>query len=935
MPVQAIGYEYRDNSKGWATDFPTILPDDILVVVTTGTPPDFVSISGFGATWSMLGSMRNPHVSYWLGVNPDGISKSFSTIDSSFFNIGSGISIFALRGLSPVVADIWFAADETSAGSNPGPFMLVNEGQALFASSVNHNSPKPDSVPSAFGEGYDSWIRPYGTTPNGYLMIPSTSMQARMGAPVLGQLVLGNSGPLEIHQTGATDTSVSVAWSQGPRVTGYELTIGAQPPVEKQGSFNHTATGLLPGNTYLASLRTYVVTPQADINIPISTISATGSSPGGEHIGLLIDGNNNSKWLVFDSQATVTFGMSGPVSPTGYSITSGGDAPERDPKSWIIEGSNDGVNWFEVDARTNELQWTSRNSPRSYIVANPQSAISYRWRITANQGGSIIQASEFKFSETQPESREYGEPISIEVATSGAPPGLPPVNDDFDNALPVDISFAEDPYVSPVINQTFATTQGLDAGFTNEDGSVTGEPGLAHTEQRSIWWKYQPTESGLATFDTLASLDSPGGSGNDTQMALYQVTHPDNPKRALTMIALDQDSGIGLRSKIVDFPVESGELYYIQVGHYSGTVQTRAVLTVKGPPSLSFSADLVQTGSTGTSIFLSWSDDSASIFDGYEVEIDGYPNHDAGKKFNCEFIGLLPGTIYEVTLRGYRIRNGLKQRSGILDRILAETRIPKRLTWTNKKAQYLHGVHRGVYYPEKGPGVVWNGLISVEEAHVGGDLESLYVDGLKVRNLPSGRNFQASVTAFSTPEGFEASNGDISVLPGLTLTRQMRSRFGMSYRVELGDGLGYKIHLVYNALATPTSRGYRTTNETPSPNNLAWTIDAVPVESYAPRPTAHFILDSTEIDKDPLAAVESLLYGTDTRDPYLPPINQIASIINEWDPQIIIPDTISGVYDLVSGMGDLQEIDVDGVYILLPKGRMQESLIRGLYTVTE
>lgn len=262
----------------------------------------------------------------------------------------------------------------------------------------------------------------------------------------------------------------------------------------------------------------------------------------------------------------------------------------------------------------------------------------------------------------------------------------------------------------------------------------------------------------------------------------------------------------------------------------------------------------------------------------------------------------------------------------------------KRLTWSNKRPPFEIGIDRGVLYPEEGPGVAWNGLLSVDDSYVGGEIEPLYVDGVLYHNLPSGRNYQANLVAYSAPDEFGPCMGEIEAAEGVILTRQPRQRFGLSYRTLVGDGLGYKIHLVYNALATPDSRSHVSLNGSPSPDNLSWVIDAVPVESneYAPRPTAHYILDSTEIGKDQLAAVEGLLYGTVFGRPRLPPIRQIIAITTNWDPKIIVPDYVYGESTLIDGLGDVQEIDVEGVYIPLPDSRLYETgLGPGLYRLME
>lgn len=265
---------------------------------------------------------------------------------------------------------------------------------------------------------------------------------------------------------------------------------------------------------------------------------------------------------------------------------------------------------------------------------------------------------------------------------------------------------------------------------------------------------------------------------------------------------------------------------------------------------------------------------------------------------------------------------------------LVDTPKPSRLVWSGKP-KYETGLDRGVFYSENGRGFVWNGLISVDDAHVGGEVESLYRDGIKYLDLQSGKNYQATLSAYSYPEEFAECNGDSQPVRGLVLTRQPRKRFGFSYRTLLGAGLGYRIHLVYNALATPTGRGHTTLNEQPTPDIRTWQIDATPLLLKQSNPTAHFFIDSTDVSKEQLETIESILYGTDTRYPYLPTPGQLAKLTTDWDPMIIQDDPDTGLSPLVAGTGDLIESDILGLYISLPSGRLYESAIRGLYTLTE
>jgi hypothetical protein len=187
---------------------------------------------------------------------------------------------------------------------------------------------------------------------------------------------------------------------------------------------------------------------------------------------------------------------------------------------------------------------------------------------------------------------------------------------------------------------------------------------------------------------------------------------------------------------------------------------------------------------------------------------------------------------------------------------------------------YESGISKGVIYPDGGsgatPGIAWAGLISVAEQAVGGEVTPFYIDGINHVNVASAKDFQASVTAFSYPPEFESCLGNYPIVPGFLLGNQPKKRFNFAYRTEVSDG--YKLHLVYNVLATPTTRSYATLGESVSPSQLVWTFDATPPSAPVPnrRPSAYYVVDSRICAPDVLVAFESLLYGTDSFDPSFP-----------------------------------------------------------------
>lgn len=207
-----------------------------------------------------------------------------------------------------------------------------------------------------------------------------------------------------------------------------------------------------------------------------------------------------------------------------------------------------------------------------------------------------------------------------------------------------------------------------------------------------------------------------------------------------------------------------------------------------------------------------------------------------------------------------------------------------RLKWDAVgKRFYETGVDRGVLYAPFINGVAWMGLISVSESPTGGDAKPYYLDGIKYINLSTAEEFEATLVSFYYPPEFNVCDGVATVHTGLFATQQKRQSFGFSYRTRLGNDLkgseyGYKIHLVYNALANPASRDNNTMNDEIEPSNYSWHITTLPPAMTGFKPTAHLVIDSTLSTPANLTQTENLLYGTDSTAARLPSPDELAAI---------------------------------------------------------
>lgn len=198
---------------------------------------------------------------------------------------------------------------------------------------------------------------------------------------------------------------------------------------------------------------------------------------------------------------------------------------------------------------------------------------------------------------------------------------------------------------------------------------------------------------------------------------------------------------------------------------------------------------------------------------------------------------------------------------------------------------YEAGVDRGVLYIAGIDGVPWNGLTSVIESPTGADPKAFYQDGIKYLNLAGSEEFEGTIKAYSSPSDFAVCDGTLSVANGLFVTQQIRKSFGLCYRTKIGndiDGLdhGYKLHIVYNALASSSERDNSSFNNTPTPIELSWSITTTPPQVSSLKPSAHFIIDSRYVSSGLLSVIEGILYGTNTTESRLPTQTELITLLS-------------------------------------------------------
>ena len=195
-----------------------------------------------------------------------------------------------------------------------------------------------------------------------------------------------------------------------------------------------------------------------------------------------------------------------------------------------------------------------------------------------------------------------------------------------------------------------------------------------------------------------------------------------------------------------------------------------------------------------------------------------------------------------------------------------------KLVWDQTGERYYEtGVKMGVLYPQSNSGtypkgVVWNGLTAVTESPSGAEATPLYADDVKYLNLYSAEEFGATIEAYTYPDEFAECDGSAELTTGVTIGQQNRKAFGLCYRTTIGNDTdgndhGYKLHIIYGAMASPSEKAYATINDSPEAITFSWEITTTPVSVSGFKPTASVTIDSTKVDEAKLKQLEAILYG--------------------------------------------------------------------------
>ena len=139
-----------------------------------------------------------------------------------------------------------------------------------------------------------------------------------------------------------------------------------------------------------------------DISMPgDAVVPSSDNHPAGEHAGLAFDNNPATKYLNFDGRNDQPSGVivtTGGGVVTGLGLTSANDAPDRDPTSFVLSGSNDGGATFTEIASGDVPAFGDRFERRVVEFANDTAYTTYNivFPTTAGPSTCCMQIAEIE-----------------------------------------------------------------------------------------------------------------------------------------------------------------------------------------------------------------------------------------------------------------------------------------------------------------------------------------------------------------------------------------------------------------------------------------------------------------------------------------------------------------------------------------------------------
>lgn len=202
---------------------------------------------------------------------------------------------------------------------------------------------------------------------------------------------------------------------------------------------------------------------------------------------------------------------------------------------------------------------------------------------------------------------------------------------------------------------------------------------------------------------------------------------------------------------------------------------------------------------------------------------------------------------------------------------------------------YETGVEQCALFPQDASGayplgVPWNGISNITESPSGAEPTKLYANDKVYATMTSAEELGGTIEAYTFPDEWAECDGSATVVAGVRIGQQTRKAFGLAYKTLIGNDVqgtkyGYKLHLVWGGLASPSEKAHATVNDSPEAQTMSWEYTTTPVDVAGYEPAASMEFDSTTIDADKMAALETIIYGSESEEPRLPMPDEIITLM--------------------------------------------------------
>lgn len=205
---------------------------------------------------------------------------------------------------------------------------------------------------------------------------------------------------------------------------------------------------------------------------------------------------------------------------------------------------------------------------------------------------------------------------------------------------------------------------------------------------------------------------------------------------------------------------------------------------------------------------------------------------------------------------------------------------------------YETGIEQVALFPQTNgtydKGVAWNGITALNLTPSGAEPTPLYANNRKYLTLMSVEELGGTIEAYTFPDEWYACDGSASIATGVYIGQQTRKPFGLVGKSLIGNDTeltkhGYKLHIVYGGLASPSEQAHATVNDSPEAATLSWEFSTTPVDVEGHEPTSYICIDSTKVDAAKLAELEAIIYGSDDVEPRLPLPSEIIELMGNTE----------------------------------------------------